>query len=106
MKTSYEPEDDVLMIHLSDEPSVRTISQSWNINVSYTAAGDIAEIEILDASKMGLYPIQIVNVPENSAPGPGPDTKKLTERLVPHPGIIVGDTEVLERINWSQAWRP
>lgn len=57
MKTAYFPEDDILVLHLSDEPVVREIWPSWNVNISYTAAGEIAEIVILEAKEKGLYPV-------------------------------------------------
>lgn len=50
-------------------------------------------------------PLEIVHngqklrlVPENPA--------KLTECLVPHPNFIVGESEELEHIDWSNEWRP
>ena len=33
MKTTYYPEDDILVVHLSDAPPVREISQTWNTHV-------------------------------------------------------------------------
>lgn len=57
MKTAYFPEDDILVLHLSDEPVTKEISPSWNVNISYTARGEIAEIVILEAKKKGLFPV-------------------------------------------------
>ncbi|MBF0286148.1 MAG: DUF2283 domain-containing protein [Magnetococcales bacterium] len=57
MKLVYHPEDDILVVRLSDEPVVREISQSWNLNISFTASGEIAEVVILEARKQGVYPV-------------------------------------------------
>jgi carotenoid cleavage dioxygenase-like enzyme len=57
MNSTYYPDDDILVLHFSDEPVVREVSQGWNINTSYTASGEVAEIVILDAKKIGLYPV-------------------------------------------------
>ena len=57
MKTAYFPEDDILVLHLSDDPIAKEISPSWNVNISYTAKGEIAEIVILEAKEKGLYPV-------------------------------------------------
>ena len=57
MKTIYYPEDDILVIRLSEEPVAREESHGWNVNISYTAAGDIAEIVILEAKEKGLFPV-------------------------------------------------
>jgi Protein of unknown function (DUF2283). len=58
MKTVYYPEDDILVIRLSDEPVVKEVSHGWNVNMSYTATGALAEIVILEAKEKGLYPIE------------------------------------------------
>jgi Protein of unknown function (DUF2283). len=54
MSTKYYPDDDILVVHLSDEPIAKEVSASWNVNVSFTASGDIAEIVVLDAKETGL----------------------------------------------------
>jgi uncharacterized protein YuzE len=57
MKTIYYPDDDILVIRLNDAPVVKEVSQDWNVNISYTADGSIAEVVILEAAERGLYPV-------------------------------------------------
>ena len=58
MRTTYYPDDDILVIRLSDAPIVREASQDWNVNVSYAADGSIVEVVILEAREAGLFPVQ------------------------------------------------
>ena len=58
MKTIYYPEDDILVIRLSDAPPVKDVSQNWNVNISYGASGEVTEVVILDAKKKGLFPVE------------------------------------------------
>lgn len=57
MKTIYYPDDDILVVRLSDAPVIKEVSQDWNVNISYTADGSIAEVVILEARERGLYPV-------------------------------------------------
>ena len=66
MKVVYHQEDDILFIEIAKEPIVRDESASWNINIGYTAEG-IGEITILDAQKLGVYPLQIERVVSEAA---------------------------------------
>jgi uncharacterized protein YuzE len=59
MKTTYYPEDDILVVRLSDALPVREVSQSWNTHVSYGADGEVVEVVILEAKEKGLYPPEI-----------------------------------------------
>lgn len=61
MKTTYYPDDDILVVRLSDAPVVKEVSQDWNVNISYTADGGIAEVVILEARERGLYPVATEN---------------------------------------------
>lgn len=58
MKTVYYPEDDILVMRLSEEPSVKDVSHGWNVNISYTASGTLSEIVILEAKEKGLFPVE------------------------------------------------
>lgn len=58
MKTTWFPDDDILVVRLSDAPAVREISQGWNVNVSFDAAGNIVEIVVLDAKRRGALPVE------------------------------------------------
>jgi hypothetical protein len=58
MKAIYYHEDDILSIRLSDNPSIKDVSQSWNVNISYGANGEVVEIVILEAKEKGLFPIE------------------------------------------------
>lgn len=60
MKTVNESVDDALTLRVNpDAPSAEAVSPNWNVNISYTASGDIVEIEILDTGKIGLYPVMV-----------------------------------------------
>ena len=59
MKTIYYPEDDILVIRLSDKPSVKEVSQNWNVNISYSANGEVVEVVILEAKEKGLLPVEV-----------------------------------------------
>lgn len=58
MKTTYFPDDDILVVRLSDGPVVREISQDWNVNVSFDAAGNVVEVVVLDAKRRGALPVE------------------------------------------------
>ncbi|MBD3896064.1 DUF2283 domain-containing protein [Halomonas sp. ML-15] len=57
MRTTYDEADDILVLHLSDKPIVKEVSQDWNTHVSYAEDGSIVEIVVLDASKQGAWPL-------------------------------------------------
>ena len=61
MRTTYYDEDDILILHLSDKPIVREVSQDWNTHISYAADGSAVEIVVLDASVSGAFPFQILH---------------------------------------------
>jgi hypothetical protein len=66
MKIVYYEEDDTLFIEFSKDPIVRDETVSWNVNIGYTATG-IGEMTILDAQKIGVYPLQIERVISEAA---------------------------------------
>ncbi len=66
MRIVYYEEDDTLFIEFSKDPIVRDETLSWNVNIGYTAAG-IGEMNILDAQKSGVYPLQIERVISDAA---------------------------------------
>lgn len=57
MRTTYDEADDVLVVHLSDKPIAKEVSQDWNTHISYAEDGTIIEIVILEASKQGTWPL-------------------------------------------------
>ena len=61
MRTTYYDEDDILILHLSDKPIVREVSQDWNTHISYAADGSAVEIVVLDANVNGAFPFQILH---------------------------------------------
>ena len=61
MRTTYYDEDDILVIHLSDKPIVREVSQDWNTHVSYAADGTVVEIVVLDAAAIGAFPLEVLH---------------------------------------------
>jgi hypothetical protein len=54
MRTTSHDEDDVLVIHLSDKPIVREVSQDWNTHISYAEDGTVVEVVLLDARASGV----------------------------------------------------
>ena len=61
MKTTYYDQDDILVIHLSDKPIAREVSQDWNTHVSYAADGTAVEVDVLDARAIGALPVEILH---------------------------------------------
>lgn len=59
MKTTYYEADDTLVICLSDKPIVREVSQNWHTHVSDTADGSLVETVILEAARLGAWPLQV-----------------------------------------------
>lgn len=59
MRTTYYDEDDILVIHLSDKPICREVSQDWNTHISYAEDGSTVEIVLLEARASGAYPFKI-----------------------------------------------
>ena len=59
MKSMYFENDDILQIRVSEKQIVREVSQDWHTHVSYAADGSLVETVILDASKIGAWPLSI-----------------------------------------------
>ena len=57
MKTSYFEADDILVLHMSDKPIVREVSQDWNTHISYADDNTVVEIVVLDARANGAMPV-------------------------------------------------
>nr|WP_255761998.1 DUF2283 domain-containing protein [Halomonas alkalisoli] len=57
VRTTYDEADDILVLHLSEKPIVKEVSQDWHTHVSYADDGSIVEVVILDASKQGAWPL-------------------------------------------------
>ncbi len=61
MRTTYYDEDDILVIHLSDKPITREVSQDWNTHISYAADGTTVEIVVIDAAAIGAFPLEVLH---------------------------------------------
>jgi hypothetical protein len=61
MRTIYYDDDDILVLHLSDKPIVREVSQDWNTHVSYAADGTAVEVVLLDAMASGALPVELAH---------------------------------------------
>jgi hypothetical protein len=61
MRTTYYDEDDILVIHLSDKPITREVSQDWNTHVSFAADGSAVEVVVLDAKANGALPVEVLH---------------------------------------------
>lgn len=59
MHTTYFENDDILEVKFSDAPVAKVFSKDWNTCVSLDAAGNIVQMVVLDAKKIGAYPVQI-----------------------------------------------
>ena len=55
----YYDVDDILVVHLSDKPIVREVSQDWHTHVSYAADGSTVELVLLDARANGAFPFEV-----------------------------------------------
>jgi hypothetical protein len=60
MKTTYFDEEDTLVIHLSDKPITKEVSQDWNTHISYAADGTTVEVVILEAKAHGMLPAEMI----------------------------------------------
>jgi hypothetical protein len=60
MRTTYY-DDDILVIHLSDKPITREVSQDWNTHISYAADGSAVEVVVLDAKANGALPVEVLH---------------------------------------------
>lgn len=56
LRLIYRNEDDILVIHFSDKPVAKEVSQDWNTHVSYTEDGSVAKITVVDARISGVVP--------------------------------------------------
>lgn len=63
MRTTYYDEDDILVIHLSDKPISREVSQDWNTHINYAEDGSTVEIVLLAARANGAYPFNVEHAP-------------------------------------------
>ena len=61
MGTTYYDDDDILVIHLSDKPITREVSQDWNTHVSFAADGTAVEIVVMDARANGALPVEVMH---------------------------------------------
>ncbi|MGE4535191.1 DUF2283 domain-containing protein [Halomonas sp.] len=57
MRTTYDEADDILVLHLADKAITREVSQDWNTHISYAEDGTIVEVVILEASRLGAWPL-------------------------------------------------
>lgn len=58
MRTTYYEADDILVLHMSDKPIVREVSQDWNTHISYAEDESVVEVVILEARASGAVPVQ------------------------------------------------
>ncbi len=60
MNITYFDNEDTLVLHLSDKPIVKEVSQDWNTHISYAADGSAVEIVILEAKAHGMLPAVMI----------------------------------------------
>lgn len=61
MRTTYYDDDDILVMHLSDKPITREVSQDWNTHISYAEDGTTVEIVVIDAAAIGAFPLEVLH---------------------------------------------
>lgn len=61
MRTTYYDADDILVMHLSDKPITREVSQDWNTHISYAEDGTMVEIVVIDAAATGAFPLEVLH---------------------------------------------
>jgi len=61
MRTTYYDDDDILVMHLSDKPIVREVSQDWNTHISYAEDGTMVEVVVVDAAAIGAFPLEVLH---------------------------------------------
>lgn len=59
MRTTYDDDDDILVIRLSDKPISREVSQDWHTHISYAQDGSTVETVLLDAKANGAFPYKL-----------------------------------------------
>ncbi|MCL4526222.1 MAG: DUF2283 domain-containing protein [Gammaproteobacteria bacterium] len=59
MKTDYDATDDILVLHFTDKPVSREVSQDWNLNIAYADDRSIVEIVIIDAKASGARSVHL-----------------------------------------------
>ena len=60
MKTTYFDEEDALVIHLSEKPITKEVSQERYTHISYAADRTNVEVVVLKAKAHGLIPTEII----------------------------------------------
>ncbi len=58
MQTTYDDEDDILVMHLSDKPIKREVSQNWNTHISHAEGSTVVVIVVIDAAAIGALPLE------------------------------------------------
>jgi hypothetical protein len=58
---TYYEADDILVMHLSDKPITREVSQDWDTHISYAADGTTVEIVVIDATAIGAFPLEVLH---------------------------------------------
>ena len=46
------------VMHLSDKPITREVSQDWNTHISYAEDGSMVEIVVIDAAATSAFPLK------------------------------------------------
>ncbi|MCS3953169.1 DUF2283 domain-containing protein [Salinibacter ruber] len=67
MKVTYDPEADVLCVHLRDRAPVDAVEEPDGIIVSYGDDGEPVSVEFLDAAERGLTSAEEVSVTVQAA---------------------------------------
>ncbi len=62
MRIKYDPEADILLLALRDDPPVDAIEEPGGVIVSYGEDGQPVSVEFLNASARGLIPSGEVSV--------------------------------------------
>jgi len=68
MRVRYDPEADVLMVAVREDPPVDAVEEPGGVIVSYGKDGQPVSVEFLHASARGLVPARTMNLTLNMEP--------------------------------------
>lgn len=72
MRLQYDPDADVLMVALRDDPPVDALEEAGGVIVSYGEDGQPVSVEFLQASARGLIHAPALSVTLDTDPHPPP----------------------------------
>ena len=93
MRTTYNDEDDILVLHLSDKPIKREVSQDWNTHISYAEGNTVVVIVVIDAAALWFI-LHFIATSKKL----GAEIIRLWVAASDYAGDIAGDDKILARV--------